>query len=470
MAHSSLAMSDIGQVVGKLYELRDQLDPGERAVLEDLLRLGGVAETTPPQYNPFLPGVHANPYPHYHLIQAENPVHWSDAMQAWVISRRADVVAALRDPRLSFRTGSKTIMASVPAEEHDDIKAVSRFQGSLLNEVDPPVHTRLRSIMIRAMAATIEPQRRPHIEAIANQLLDAVEPAGEMDIIADFAYPLPAIVGEDLLGIPAPDRERFGQLIRDVVCTFSEGFTRTAAMRRGEAAVLELTAYLEALLAERRERPREDVLSALVRDARATEDERVLIAANIILGMHENLTHAIGLAMNLILRDPALQQWLLLHPERLPAAVEEMLRYEGTSPILSRVTLEEIEIGATRIPRGQRVILLLAAANRDADHFEDPDRYVPNRCPNSHIAFGTGKRVCPGSALARLILHVAVATLLTRFPSLELTEWESSWREEINIHGLSVLKVSFARDPAHRAQSGHAMAHPAGNHGIPAGI
>jgi hypothetical protein len=297
--------------------------------------------------------------------------------------------------------------------------------------------------MTRALATTVEPQRIAHIESIANKLLDAVQQAGHMDIVGDFAYPLPAIVGADLLGIPAPDRDRFGQWIHDVVRTFSEGFSRTAAMHRGAAAVFELTEYLKRLLAERCARPGQDVLSAMLEAREATEEERVLIAANIIMGMHENVTHAISLAMNTLLRDPALLHWLRSHPEHLPSAVEEMLRHEGTAPILSRVTLEDMKIGGVTIPKGQRVILLVAAANRDAERFDAPDRFMPNRQPNPHIAFGIGKRACPGSALARTMIQVAVATLLTRLPAMQLADADPAWREEINIHGLRVLLVSF---------------------------
>jgi cytochrome P450 len=442
-AHSSLSMTDIGLVVGKLHRLTSELPVGERAVLDDLLRAASVVETTPPQYNPFLPGVHANPYPRYHLIQADNPVHWSDAMQAWVISRHADVERAFRDQRLSYRTGFETMMACVPIDEHDSVRAISRFLASLLNEIDPPDHTRLRRIMTRALAATRTRERLGQIESVANNLLDAVEASGHMDLVEDFAYPLPAIVGADLLGIPATARQRFGELIHDVVHTFSQGFSGTAAMRRGESAVSDLTEYLKKLLRERRQEPRQDVLTALSQADDATEDERVLVAANIIMGMHENVSNAISLGMSTILQDAKLHDWLRTHLEHLPSAVEEVLRYEGTAPILSRVALEEIDLGTVTIPKGDRVILLLAAANRDEEHFVSPDRFIPTRQPNAHIAFGVGKRACPGSALGRSLVLVALSALLIRFPTMRLADAESAWREEINIRGLGALPVSW---------------------------
>jgi len=447
-------MTDIGGVVRKLQELRDRLSAGEQALVDDLLRAAGVVETTPVEYNPYLPDVHTNPYPHYHQIQANNPVHWSHAMQSWVIARHADVAAALRDVRLSYRTGSETIMACVPDEEHPDVRAVSRLLGSLLNEIDPPDHTRLRRLMTRALAVTMEPQQASHIELIANRLIDAVQPTGHLDIVEDFAYPLPAIIGADLLGIPDGDRHQFGQSIDNVVHTFSEGFSGTAAMRRGEESVIQLTDYLKKLLTERRERPGHDVLTAMLQSHEATEDERVLMAANITMGMYENVTHAISLSMNTILQTPGLLEYFRSCPDNILSSVEEMLRHEGTAPILSRVALEDIEIGGVTIPKGQRVILLLAAANRDTECFDKPDTFLPERRPNPHIAFGVGKRACPGSALARTMIHVAIATLVTRLPDMRLADSSPKWREEINIHGLRTLPIRFSFSMQDKEQPG----------------
>jgi cytochrome P450 len=436
-------MSDIGRVVEKLQKLRDQLASGEQALLDDLLRTAGVVETTPLQYNPYLPNLHANPYSHYHRLQEENPVHWSEAMQSWVISRHADIVAAFREPHLSYQTGFETIMKCVPEEEHESIRNVTRLMGSLLNEVDVPNHTRLRGIMVKALNATRETQQRSHIESIANKLIDGIQDAGEMDIVRDFAEPLPSIVGADVLGIPEPDREQFGKWIHDVVHTFSEGFSGSASMRRGEAAVMELTKYMNQLFDRCRAHPGNDAISAMVMNPEATDEERVLIAINIIMGMHENITHAVSLSMRTLLRDPEFVSDLRDNPDLLSLAVEEMLRYEGTAPILSRVALDDIEIGGVRIAKGSRVILLIAAANRDVEAFDDPDRFVADRHPNCHIAFGVGRRACPGSTLARTIIRESVRVLLTRLPDLQLIDSEPAWREEINVRGLRALPVTF---------------------------
>jgi cytochrome P450 len=214
-------------------------------------------------------------------------------------------------------------------------------------------------------------------------------------------------------------------------------------MRRGEAAVIELTKYMNQLFDQCRAHPGNDAVSAMVMNPEATDEERVLIAINIIMGMHENITHAVSLSMRTLLRDPEFVSDLRGNPELLSLAVEEMLRYEGTAPILSRVALDDIEIGGVRIAKGSRVILLIAAANRDAEAFDDPDRFVADRHPNCHIAFGVGRRACPGSTLARTIVRESVKVLLTRLPDLRLIDSEAAWREEINVRGLRALPVTF---------------------------
>ncbi|MFJ2866008.1 cytochrome P450 [Kitasatospora sp. NPDC087314] len=444
LTHSGLAMTDIGRVLGKLRALQTDLPAGERQAIESLLRAAGVVERTPLQYNPFLPGVHEDPYPHYHRLQAEHPVHWSETMQSWVVCRYADIVTALRDPRLSHRTGYRTVLANVPPAEHAGIAQVTRFLGRLLNEIDPPEHTRLRRAMMRALATAGHQLPPARLESIAHGLIDPVVARHRMDLVADLAHPLPAVVGAELLAIPAADRSHFGHDVHDIVHTFSEGFSGTAAMADGEAAVDSLISCLAHLLARRRARPGPDALSALLAVDGLTDDERVLVAANLILGLHENVTHAITLGLNTLLRQPLPAQRLLRGPDRLPTAVEEMLRHEGTAPILSRVVREDTVIGGVDLPQGAPVILLIAAANRDADRFPAPDRFIPGRSPNPHIAFGLGKRACPGATLARRIVHAAIGATLTRLPGLQLdTAAPLVWREEINIHGLSTLPVAF---------------------------
>jgi pimeloyl-[acyl-carrier protein] synthase len=446
-----LTMSDIGGVLAKLDELAGRLSAAERAVLEDLLRTAGVGPADPVQYNPFLPGVHGDPYAHYHRLLRENPVHWSDALKSWVVCRHDDVAVALRDSRLSSRTGDGVIAANVPPAMSNTVERVGAFAVSLLNELDPPQHTRMRRLLTRALATAGE--RAPvDVDGIAHRLLDAVEPAGRMDVVADFAHPLPAAVAAELIGVPAADRPGFGRLVHDVVRTFSDGFCSTPAMTRGEEALAALTDRLTHLLALRRARPGTDLLSALIGVPDASDAERMLMAANVVLGTQENVTHAISLMTRTIIREPSLPERLAAAPELLPAAVEEALRYEGTAPIISRIASADTEIGGARIPAGQPVTLLLAAANRDPARFDRPDDFDPHRFDphrfeahrgGRHISFGLGRHACPGSALARAMILAAMKALLNRFTSIEPADAEPAWRQEINVHGLTHLPVTF---------------------------
>ena len=437
-----LAMSDIGSVLYKLQTLAARLPAAERGILTDLLRAAGVAPTTPTQYNPFLPHVHGDPYTHYQQLQTDNPVHWSYAIQSWVVSRYDDVAAALRNSRLSSQTAATALAATVPELERDTVRTASAFAVSLLNELDPPQHTHMRRLMTRALAASASTKHLPDVGTAAHTLLDSVEMLGHMDVVSDYAYPLPAIVAADLLGIPVAERDNFARSVRDTVHTFSNGFTCAPAMRRGEEAVTWLIEYLHELLSRHRVEQKNDVMTALISANDATDHERILVAANIALGLHESVTHAIGLLTRTLLCHPDVLSAASDTPELLPAVVEEAFRYEGTAPIISRLTKADIAIGGVMIPAGQPVALLIAAANRDADRFDHPQTFDPHRIDH-HLAFGVGRHACPGTSLAHELVLVAIRTLLNRFTAIKLTEASPTWREEVNIHGLVTLPISF---------------------------
>jgi cytochrome P450 len=378
-------------------------------------------------------------------------------MQAWVLSDHASVAMALCDRRLSHRTGYATIKSCVPEDDQPLIEQVSELFGSLLNEIEPPDHTRLRRLMTQALARTPEPQQVAHIGAVASALVDKVQHAGQMDVVADFAQPLPEIVGADLLGIPRPDRVRFAEWIERIVHTFSNGFSRTEAMIAGEVAIVELKDYLRELLSDRQARPGHDVLSAMLDIQNSTDEDRILIATNIAMGMYENLTHAISLSVRTLICNPSALERLVTCPESISPGIEEMLRYEGTAPILTRVATEDLELADIAIKQGQKVVLLLAAANRDSKCFFEPDRFILEREPNPHIAFGTGKRVCPGLRVARNVINAGVTTLIRRLPDMAIVEDSVRWREELNVHGLSSLMVQFT--PRTAAESGRNRSH-----------
>ena len=440
---SNVAMTDIGSVLGSLQGLKAELPAGQQAVIDELLRAARVSETTPPQYNPYLPGVHIDPYPYQRRLQLENPVHYSRTIGAWVLSRYADVGAALRDPRLSSRVALDTVMASVPVGEHDTIRTVSAFMSSGLNQLEGDEHTRMRRIMTHAMSAETMARMQPFVEQAVHELLDAVDANGAMDLVHDFARPLPVYAAAALLGIPRTDRETVAGWVEAIMNTFSDGFSGTTAMQRGEAAVPQLLDYLRDLVRERRLCPGEDVITAMLASGTEAEDDIVHIAAHFPIGMHENIRHGISVGMLSLLLAPGEVERLQADPALIPVAVEEMLRFDGVVPFLTRLTLEEIEIGGVTIRKGQRVVLLLAAANRDPSKFAEPHRFDAGRRPNQHIAFGAGRHACTGASLTRSIWGAAVRALLTRLPGLRLGAIGPTWCEEFNIRGLESLPVRF---------------------------
>ena len=394
-----VAMSDIGPVLAKLAALGERLPAGERAAVDALLADAGVAPTVPATYNPFLPGVHGCPWAHYRELRETNPVHWSPALRSWVVCRYDDVAAALRHPGLSVRTGAAVLDRHLAG---DPVPTVRRLLLGLLNELDPPEHTALRRRLTRTLAAA--PLAPADVEAVAHDLLDRVAGAGRMDLVGDLAEALPALVGAAALGVPAADRDEVGRLAREVVATFALGFADTPAMDRGERAAVELL----------------DVLAGL---AGGGDPDRLTVAANILLGTQENVTHAITTLVRLRLAEP----------DR-PVPPAEVFRRAGSTPVLSRVTTGEVELGGVRIPAGQPVALLLAAADRD-----------PDRAGAPSLAFGAGRRACPGASWARVMVPAAVRVLFARLPGIE-PAGPPAWREEINVHGLARFPVTFRVD------------------------
>lgn len=383
---AGVAMSDIGPVLAKLAALAEGLPAGQQAAVEGLLAEAGLAATVPATYNPFLPGVHGCPWAHYQQLRETNPVHWSPAIRSWVVCRYADVAAALRHPGLSARTGAAVLDAHLA---DGAAPTVRRLMLGLLNELDPPEHTAMRRRLTRALAAA--PLVPADVERVAAALLDRVG-AGRLDLVTDFAEPLPALVGAAVLGVPDP--ARVARLAGEVVATFSRGFAGTAALRRGEAAAVELLDLL----------PGPDPL----------------VAANILLGTQENVTHAITTMVLAILDDP----------DR-PPTPEQVFRRDGSTTVVSRVSTREIELGGVRIPAGQPVAILLAAAGRD-----------PAGAAGPLLAFGVGRRACPGAGWARVMVPVAVRVLFERLDGIE-PAGPVTWREELNVHGPAHVPLTF---------------------------
>jgi pimeloyl-[acyl-carrier protein] synthase len=393
------------------------------------------------QFNPMAPEFVVDPYPTYHRLRAEDPVHHSP-LGFWVLTRYADVIAMLRDPRLI----KEPIAAFVAARFG---MAVPPGLGLSMLDRDPPDHTRLRGLVSKAFTPKALESLRPHIQGIVDGLLAKVEGRGEMDLIEEFAYPLPVRVICEMLGVPVADHERFKQWGLDIARGLdaimlppdSEVAQRSMAGRRA------LAAYFRELIAERRAAPREDMLSALIAAEEAgdklNEDELMATCLLLLVAGHETTVNLIGNGSLALLRHPAELRKLRDNPGLIASAVEELLRFDGPVQRTARIPSEDITIGDHTIPKGEMVMPFLGAADRDPAQFPDPDRLDITRGDNRHIAFGMGIHFCLGAPLARMEGQIAINTMLQRLPKLALAIDKPEYRQSLTLRGLQALPVSF---------------------------
>ena len=391
-------------------------------------------------FNPMDPEFIADPYPTYHRLRAEDPVHHSP-LGFWVLTRYEDVVAALRDPRLV----KEPIAAFVAAR----FGAAMPAMGLSMLDRDPPDHTRLRSLVNKAFTPRVVEALRPHIQKIVDGLLARVEGAGTMDLIEEFAYPLPVTVICQMLGVPVEDRERFKQWGLDIARGLdaillppdSDVARRSAAARRA------LAEYFRALIAERRAAPRGDMLSDLIAAEEAgdklSEDELLATCILLLVAGHETTVNLIGNGTLALLRHPAQLRRLRENPGLIGSAVEELLRYDGPVQRTARIPSADVTFDGLTIGKGEMVMPFIGAADRDPAQFPDPDRLDITRTDNRHIAFGWGIHFCLGAPLARVEGQIAISTLVQRLPKLALATDRPEYRQSLTLRGLTTLPVGF---------------------------
>jgi cytochrome P450 len=392
------------------------------------------------------PDVLANPYPLYQRLRVESPVHWDPYLHAWIVTRYDDVSTVFR--RFSAdRTPGPEYFETLGVPE---VGPVARLMVKQMLFMDAPAHTRLRRLAGPAFQPARVSTLRPRIQTIADQLIDDImaRGSGTMDLLADFAEPLPAMVTTELLGVPV---EHHAEL-KEWSVTFAEmlgNFQHNPDRLPGVLVAVEnLSAYFRNAIVEQRRRPRNGLLGALlsaeVDGDRLTDEE---VAANCIVTMVgglETTTNLIGNGMLTLVRNPREMHRLRTEPEVMPAAVEELLRYESPSQHTARIARDDVVLGGKQIRKGQAVIAVMAAGNRDPDRFPDPDRLDFDRPDNRHLAFGWAAHFCFGAPLARLEAAISFESLLRRFPELRLTGESLVWRENLGLRGLTSLPLSFS--------------------------
>ena len=394
-----------------------------------------MATTEPVQFNPLAPDALEDPYPLYHRLRAEDPVHQTPA-GFWVLSRYDDVALVLRDARFGRRGFQQLIAARF---------AGPGFWHSMLLQ-DPPDHTRLRTLVSKAFTPRAIDGLRGRIESMVDALLDAAVDRGEMDLIGDLAYPLPASVISEMLGVPLEEREHLREWSADIARSLDAMIVSDPeVIARANAAGAAIHEYFERLVAERRRTPRADILSGLIAAEEAGDrlstDELFATVILLFLAGHETTANLIGNGMLALLRHPAELARLRDDPALIESAVEELLRFDSPVQRVGRITTADVVIGDRTIPTGSLTMALLAAANRDPAYFPDPDRLDLARRDNRHLAFGSGIHFCLGAPLARLEGRIVFAALLRRCPGLALATERVEWRQTFALRGLTALPV-----------------------------
>jgi cytochrome P450 len=393
------------------------------------------------------PSFIADPYPFYKLLREEAPV-WRSPLGFWVLSRHADVALVLKDPRFGHDFEGRLCAPDERDPALDEPVFRSLAQTMLVR--DPPDHSRLRGLVVKAFTARRIEAMRPRIEEIVDAHLNAVIPRGAMDVIADFARKVPVIVICDMLGIPADDRHRFLTGYR----ISGRALDPTPMTREELAEANENTArnrgYFEELFERRRREPEDDLITALLQvrdddDGRLSHDE---LAANIALlfgAGHETTTNLIGNGLLALHRQPTEWTRLTANPDLAASAVEELLRFDSSVQLTSRKAFEDVRMAdGTVITRGESLICLLGAANRDPAIYADPDRLDILRTGVRPLSFGGGIHHCLGAQLARIEGEVAFRRLAKRLPSLVLENVAApAWRATITLRGLRRLDAHF---------------------------
>jgi cytochrome P450 len=389
------------------------------------------------------PEVLANPYPLYHRLRTEDPVHWDPYLHAWVVTRYADVVTVFQ--RFSAdRTPTPERLRDMGLAR---LTAIAQLMVRQMLFLDPPAHTRVRGLAAKAFTPRRVEVLHAHIQDIVESLLDAVQQTGHMEVLADLGRPLPAIVTEELLGLPIADREqltRWSTDFAEVLGNFQHNPDRAERVLK---SVNEMVAYFHQAVREHRAHPGDDLISAFVTAEidgdRLTDEEIVANTIVTMVGGQETTTNLIGNGILSLLRNPDQLQKLRADYTLLPSAVEELLRYEAPSQHTARLAPHDVELGGKQIRKRKAVIAVMGAANRDPERFPAPDRLDICRQDNRHVAFAWASHFCFGAPLARLEAQIAFESLLRRMPNLRLEPGPLSWRTNMGLRGLNALSVAF---------------------------
>jgi unspecific monooxygenase len=395
-------------------------------------------------FDPWDPAFVSDPYPAYAELRARGRVHYFEPTDQWLVPHHADVSALLRDRRLGrtylHRFSHEEFGRTPPPPEHEPFHTLNDH-GML--DLEPPDHTRIRRLVSKAFTPRTVESLKPYVDALAGDLVDALVEAGGGDLLTDVAEPLPVAVIAEMLGIPESDRAPLRPWSADICGMYELNPSEETAAKAVRASV-EFSDYLRELIAERRKRPGDDLISGLIaahdEDDRLTEQEMISTCVLLLNAGHEATVNATVNGWAALFRNPGQLAALRADHSLVPTAVEELMRYDTPLQLFERWVLDDIEVDGVTIPRGAEIALLFGSANHDDRVFADPCRLDLARTDNPHISFSAGIHYCIGAPLARIELAASMRALLVRAPTLALAE-EPVRKPNFVIRGMEGLRV-----------------------------
>lgn len=398
------------------------------------------------KYDLFSQSFFANPDPTFGAMRVNDPVYWEPTLEAWVVTRYKDIRAALRDSRFSVERSARIRETSSPKVK-EKLADCYQFLSKWMIFSDPPMHTRLRSVIGKVFTRGFIAGLEPVVVGLANELIDGVRERGNMDVLRDLAYPLTSTTSAELIGIPRTLVSDMMRWSANVFLLFGAGIVSEEVVETAHRSLIECRECMSHIMLSRGTEPSNDLLGKLMegltRGVIRDDDEIISSCIMLMIGGHESTAHMIGNALLALLRNKSELEKLKARPELLVSAMEELLRYDGPSVSVLRRALQDIKVGGTLVRQGQFVFNVVRAANHDPEVFVDPDRLDIERGDNPHLGLGHGVHFCVGASLARLQMKAAIGLTISRLPELELADATLRWIPSLATRGLESLPVTF---------------------------
>ncbi len=387
-----------------------------------------------------------DPYPTYARLHEEGPLHYIEVGKwaVWSIVSHAECASIAKDPRLSAKR-AKQMLLPLPISRQSEFSELARMLGLWLIFMDPPEHTRLRKLLNKGFSAAAVEGLRPQAEAIVDQMLQPLKHGAEVELMGEFANPMPVRIISELLGVPQALHGTFVNASRAIAVFRGNPHRTVEEARAAQDALIELTEFFRKTVAERRRNKGSDLISLLIdieeEGEVLTEEELYAQCIALLFAGHETTRNLIGNGMYTLLQNPQQTAELREKPEMIRSAVEELLRFESPVQFTARVLKEDIEVCGQPIRKGWTVQCMLGAANRDPRQFKEPNQLDLKRLNNQHLAFSAGLHFCIGAQLARLEGQIALLNLVQRFPQMKLAGPRPEWASTFGFRGLKSLPI-----------------------------